>query len=102
VIDTVSVPDGTEVARQRDDSCTHLMPVRRIPIVVSDKVASRIETAAGPTPVSIWVRDLVHARLDDVALERQWLEFYRDVAPKHEDVRRAEGMLERLTMQRPH
>jgi hypothetical protein len=73
------------------------MSIKRITISVPDEVAARIKEAAGETPVSAWVTELIEEHLDDAELERQWQEFYRDVAPKRADLRRAEALLERLT-----
>jgi hypothetical protein len=74
-----------------------VMSIRRITISVPEEVAQRIKQAAGTTPVSTWVTDLVEERLDDAELERQWLAFYHDVSPSRADVRRAEATLRRLT-----
>lgn len=73
------------------------MSIRRITISVPTSVAARIKEAAGTTPVSTWVTELVEEHLDESELERQWEEFYRTVAPKRADVQRAEAMLKRLT-----
>ena len=73
------------------------MTIRRITISVPERVAERIKKAAGGKPVSTWVTDLVEEHLDDAELERQWEEFYRDVAPKREDIRRADALFKRLT-----
>jgi hypothetical protein len=61
------------------------MSVRRLTL----SVPKRIEKAAGATPVSAWVTQLIEEHLDDLELERRWREFYRDVAPSREDARRA-------------
>jgi hypothetical protein len=58
-------------------------------------VAGRIKKAAGKRPVSTWVTDLIEEHLDDGELKRQWEAFYRDVAPKRVDIRRADAMIER-------
>jgi hypothetical protein len=76
------------------------MAIRRITISVPERVAGRIKKAAGKTPVSSWVTDLIEERLDDVELERKWQAFYRDVAPKRADIRRADSIFERLTGRR--
>jgi hypothetical protein len=73
------------------------MSIRRITISVPEEVAARIKEAAGATPVSTWVTELVEEHLDEAELERQWEEFYRTVAPGRADVQRAEGMFKRLT-----
>ena len=72
------------------------MSIRRITLSVPERVAVRIKHAAGATPVSAWVTQLVEEHLDDLELERRWREFYRDVAPAREDVRRAEAKFKRL------
>jgi hypothetical protein len=76
------------------------MAIRRITISVPEETASRIKKAAGQTPVSSWVTDLIEEHLDEAELERQWQEFYRAVNPSRKDVKRAEGMFERLTKRR--
>ena len=73
------------------------MQLRRITISVPGEVAARIKKAAGAGSVSAWVTDVIEERLDDVALERLWEEFYRTVRPRREDVRRANAMFKRLT-----
>jgi hypothetical protein len=73
------------------------MSIKRITISVSSDVAGRIRKAAGKTPVSAWVSDVLEERLDDTELERQWQQFYQDVKPSRQDVRRAETTLKRLT-----
>lgn len=72
------------------------MAIRRITLSVPEQVAVRIKKAAGATPVSAWVTQLIEEHLDDVELERQWAEFYRDVAPTREDSRRAAAKLKGL------
>ena len=72
------------------------MSIKRITISVSSDVAGRIRKAAGKTPVSAWVSDVIEERLDDTELERQWQQFYQDVNPSRQDVRRAETTLKRL------
>jgi hypothetical protein len=39
--------------------------------------------------VSAWGSQLIEQHLDDGELERRWLELYREVAPRREDLRRA-------------
>lgn len=73
-----------------------VMTIRRITISVPEQVAGRIKEAAGGRPVSAWVTDLITEHLDDAELERLWAEFYRDVAPKRAQVRRADAMFTRL------
>ena len=73
------------------------MSIRRITISVPEAVAGKIKKAAGGRPVSAWVTDVIEEHLDDEELERQWQAFYRDVAPKREDVRRADRIFTRLT-----
>ena len=73
------------------------MTIKRITISVPSEVASRIEKAAGGSPVSAWVTDVIEERLNDAELERQWLEFYEEVRPARKDVARAEAIFKRLT-----
>ena len=73
------------------------MSIRRITISVPKEVAGRIKRAAGKQPVSAWVTDVIEERLDDAELERQWDAFYREVAPKRSDSRRADTLFRRLT-----
>lgn len=72
------------------------MTIRRITISVPEQVAGRIKKAAGDQPVSAWVTDLIAGHLDDTELEQLWTEFYRDVAPKRAELRRADRMFKRL------
>ncbi len=72
------------------------MSIKRITISVPEGVAARIKKAAGSTPVSAWLTDLIEEHLDDDALTRQWEAFYADVSPSRADVRRAEAKLKRL------
>jgi hypothetical protein len=76
------------------------MAIRRITISVPEEVAGRIKRAAGSQPVSSWVTTVIEERLDDAELERQWEEFYREVAPRRDDVRRADAIFRRLTRRR--
>ena len=76
------------------------MSIKRITISVSSDVAGRIRKAAGKTPVSAWVTDVIEERLNDAELERQWQLFYKEVNPTRQDVRRAESTLRRLTTKR--
>jgi len=73
------------------------MPIRRITISVPERVAGRIRKAAGKKAVSSWVTELIEEHLDDAELERQWEAFYRDVAPRRADIRRAASIFKRLT-----
>jgi hypothetical protein len=73
------------------------MSIRRITISVPAETAKRIKKAAGATPVSAWVTDLIEEHLDDAELERMWEEFYRSVRPRPADVRRANALLKKLT-----
>ncbi|HMJ57242.1 MAG TPA: hypothetical protein VK540_34470 [Polyangiaceae bacterium] len=72
------------------------MAIRRITLSVPERVAGRIKKAAGKKPVSAWVTDLIEEHLDDSELERQWQAFYRDVAPRRADIRRADSLFGRL------
>lgn len=74
-----------------------VMSIKRITISVPAAVAAKIKRAAGTTPVSAWVTDVIEDRLETAALERLWEEFYRGVAPRPSDVRRAEAIFRRLT-----
>ena len=76
------------------------MAIRRITISVPETVARKIKRAAGRAPVSTWLTELVEQHLDDAALERAWLEFYRDVKPTRAEVRRADAIFARLTKHR--
>ena len=77
-----------------------VMAIRRITISVPEEVAGRIKRAAGGQPVSSWVTGVIEERLDDAELQRQWESFYEDVAPRREDVRRADTIFRRLTRRR--
>lgn len=76
------------------------MAIKRITISVPQEVAGRIKRAAGRRAVSTWVTEVIEERLDDTELERQWQEFYAEVAPKRADIRRADTVFRRLTRQR--
>ncbi len=71
------------------------MSVTRITISVPEKVAKRIKKAAGASPVSTWVTNLVEQHLDDAELDRLWEEFYREVNPGRAATRRAEAIMKR-------
>jgi hypothetical protein len=73
------------------------MSIQRITISVPARVAARIKNAAGGTPVSAWVTAVIEDHLDDAELERLWHDFYGAVAPRREDVRRADQIFRRLT-----
>jgi hypothetical protein len=73
------------------------MSIKRITISVSSDLAGRIRNAADKTPVSACVSDIIEDRLNDTELERQWQQFYQDLNPSRQDVRRAETILKRLT-----
>lgn len=73
------------------------MSIKRITISVPDRVAARIKKAAGSTPVSAWVTDVIEDRLEDAELERAWADYLRDVKPSREESRRAEAIFKRLT-----
>ena len=73
------------------------MPIKRITISVPEDVARRIKKAAGKTPVSSWVTDVIEARLDDAELDRHWEEFYRDVDPGPRAEEKARKILHALT-----
>jgi hypothetical protein len=73
------------------------MSIRRITISVPAATAARIKRAAGHTPVSAWVTGLIEERLDDLELDRLWHDFYRSVAPRRTDARRAGALFKRLT-----
>jgi hypothetical protein len=71
------------------------MSIKRITISVPEDVADRIKKAAGATPVSAWVTSLIEDHLDDTELDRLWQEFYRDVSPGREAVRKADAIMKR-------
>jgi hypothetical protein len=73
------------------------MSIERITISVPTKLAVRIKSAAGDTPVSAWVTGVIEERLDDTELERLWEEFYRSVRPRRADARRADAIFRKLT-----
>lgn len=73
------------------------MSIKRITISVSNDVARNIKKAAGATPVSTWVADVIEEHLNDAELEQQWQEFYCDVNPSRKDRTRAEEILRRMT-----
>ena len=73
------------------------MAIKRITLSVPEEVAARIKRAAGSTPVSSWVTELLEEHLDDTELERLWQEFYRSVRPGRADVRRADAIFKSLT-----
>ena len=74
----------------------YVMAIRRITISVPEDVARRLKAAAGDTPVSARVTQLIEEHLEEADLQRLWLEFYRDVSPSPADVRRARSMLTRI------
>lgn len=74
-----------------------VMSIKRITLSVPEQVAARIKKAAGTTPVSAWVTNLIEEHLDDAALERAWSAFLEDVAPTRQETHRAEAMFKRLT-----
>jgi predicted DNA-binding protein len=76
------------------------MAIRRITISVPEETASRIKKAAGQTPVSSWVTELIEEHLSDAELDRKWQDFYRAVNPSRKDVRLAEALHGRLTKAR--
>jgi hypothetical protein len=76
------------------------MAIRRITISVPEDVAKRIKKAAGQTPVSSWVTELIEEHLDDAELERKWMHFYESVAPTRKDKERAGALHARLTRSR--
>jgi hypothetical protein len=76
------------------------MSIKRITISVPAATAAKIKRAAGSRAVSAWVTEVVEERLGDDELERLWQEFYRSVAPRKRDVRRADQIFERLTKTR--
>jgi hypothetical protein len=73
------------------------MTIRRITVSVPEEVAKRIRKAAGRQPVSTWVTNVIDGHLDNDELERQWQAFYRDVAPRREDISKADAKFRRLT-----
>lgn len=77
------------------------MSIKRITISVPADVADRIKKAAGDTPVSTWVTELVEEHLNDAELELQWQRFYDDVNPTRDDSAKAEAKFKRLTKRKP-
>jgi hypothetical protein len=75
------------------------MAIKRITLSVPEEVANQIKKAAGATPVSQWVTNLVEEHLDDAELERLWQEFCREVRPGPADGKRARAIFNRLTGQ---
>ncbi len=73
------------------------MSIQRITISVPSAIAARIKKAAGDTPVSAWVTEVIEDRLGDAELERLWQAFYESVRPRRADVRRADAVYRRLT-----
>ena len=71
------------------------MSIKRITISVPEAVAERIKKAAGSMPVSAWVTSLIEEHLDDAELERLWQEFYREVSPGREAMRKADAIMKR-------
>lgn len=76
------------------------MAIKRITISVPESVAKKIKAAAGTTPVSTWVTELIEEHLDDAELDRRWQAFYDDVSPTREDLRKAEAIFKRTTKPR--
>jgi hypothetical protein len=76
------------------------MSIKRITISVPAAVAARIKRAAGSTPVSSWVTEIVEEHLEDEELERQWKAFYESVNPRPRDKRRAAAIHARLVKRR--
>ena len=76
-----------------------VMSIKRITISVPNALAGRIKKAAGSVPVSAWVTEALEERLNEVELERQWQEFYRDVNPSRKEVALADNLFKRLTKQ---
>ncbi|MBK6697244.1 MAG: hypothetical protein IPG50_34410 [Myxococcales bacterium] len=75
------------------------MSIRRITISVPSDVAARIKKAAGASPVSAWVTELIEEHLDEQELARRWDEFCREVAPTRSETRRAGELYKRLVKQ---
>ena len=73
------------------------MSIKRITISVPERVAARIKKAAGATPVSAWVTDVIEDHLADAELERAWEAFAKDVSPSRAEERSADAMFKRLT-----
>lgn len=76
------------------------MTIRRITISVPEETAKKIKTAAGKTPVSAWITELVEERLSDAEVDRLFAEVYREAAPTPADKRRAAEIFERITKPR--
>jgi predicted DNA-binding protein len=73
------------------------MSIRRITISVPVQTAKRIKQAAGQTPVSSWVTEVIEEHLEDAELERKWREFYAAVNPSAKDRKEAQALHARLT-----
>ena len=71
------------------------MSIKRITISVPEEVAARLKAAAGSTPVSAWVTSLIEEHLDEAELDRLWEEFYHDVSPGRDAIRKADAILKR-------
>jgi hypothetical protein len=73
------------------------MSIKRITISVSLDVARNNKKAAGKTPVSAWVADVIEEHLNDTELQRQWADFYAEVHPNRQDKAKAAAIFKRLT-----
>jgi Arc/MetJ-type ribon-helix-helix transcriptional regulator len=73
------------------------MSTRRITISLPEPLAERLRDEVGTGNVSAFVTRAIEDCLDDAALEAEWQRFYREVAPRKEDVRRADALFARLT-----
>jgi hypothetical protein len=79
----------------------YVMPIRRITISVPDALADKIKDAAGDTPVSQWVADLIERKLNEEdELEEQWNKFVKALPPDPESEARAAEMFDRLVLGR--
>jgi hypothetical protein len=73
------------------------MSARRITVSVPEAVALRLKKAAGKTPVSTWLTDLIEEHLDERELEGKWEAFYAGVSPDAGAARKADEILKRAT-----
>ena len=73
-----------------------VMSIRRITLSVQEEVAQRIKKAAGSTPVSSWVAEVIAAHIDEEALEREFESFCEAHQPSSAEKRRVDAMMSRL------
>ena len=76
------------------------MPIRRVTISMPEKLARRVEKAAGKQPVSAWIRAFVERHLEELEYERLWQEHYAKLAITDTERERAAAILERAGKRR--